>query len=387
MKHIYLDHAATTPTDPRVVEAMLPYFTEQFGNPSSIYSFSSEPKIAMEDARSRIAGMIGATEREIVFTSGGSESNNFALKGVAFARSDKGKHIITSNIEHHAVGEPCKFLESLGFEISYVPVDGNGLINPEDVQKTIRPDTILISIMQANNEIGTLQPIAEIGRIAKKAGVTFHTDAVQTFGHIPVNVNDLQVDLLSASAHKLYGPRGVGMLYIRKGTKLAPLIHGGDQERKRRASTENVPGIVGFGKAVEIAQNEMEAEYRRLTGIRDTFINDVPEKIPDVVLNGHPTQRLPNNINFSFQGLEGESMLLTLDMEGISVSTGSACTSSSLEASHVMLAIGRSHELAHGSLRFSLGRQTSTEDMQTVLEVLVRSIARLRMMSPLYKKS
>ena len=386
MKHIYLDHAATTATAPEVVEAMLPYFSEHYANPSSIYGFSRPARAAIESARAEIAELIGASSREIVFTSGGSESDNFAIKGVAFAKAHKGKHIITSAIEHHAVLEPCAFLKHIGYDVSYIPVDAYGIVDPDDVRRAIRPDTILISVMHANNEIGSLQPIGAIGEIAREHGVIFHCDAVQTFGHLPVDVEALNVDLLSASAHKLYGPKGIGMLYVRKGTPIKSLIHGGDQERKRRASTENTPGIVGFGKAVEMAKGEMADEAHRLAQLRDAFIKGISDHVPDALLNGHPTRRLPNNINFSFEGLEGESILLTLDMEGISVSTGSACTSSTLAASHVMLALDRSHELAHGSIRFSMGKATTQADMEYVLEVVIRSVERLRKMSPLYKK-
>ncbi|RKY51325.1 MAG: cysteine desulfurase NifS [Candidatus Neomarinimicrobiota bacterium] len=386
MKHIYLDNAATTATDPEVVDAMLPYFSEYYGNPSSIYSFSRKVKAAVEDARNIIASFIGANSKEIVFTSGGSESDNFALKGIAFANKQKGNSIITSSIEHHAVINPCKFLEKLGYEVIYLPVDSNGLINPDNVKNAITEKTILISVMHANNEVGTIQPIAEIGKIARENKIYFHTDAVQTFGHIPVNVDDLNVDLLSMSAHKLYGPKGIGALYIRKGTKITSLIHGGDQERKRRASTENVPAIVGFGKAVEIANTNMNNVAKRQTILRDKFINTIFDKIKDIQLNGHPTKRLPNNINISFKGIEGESIMLNLDMEGISASTGSACSSSSLKPSHVLLALGLSHELAHGSLRLSLGKHTKAEDIDYVIQVLPKVVEKLRAMSPLYKK-
>ncbi len=386
MKHIYLDNAATTATDPEVVDAMLPYFSEYYGNPSSIYSFSRKVKAAVEDARNIIASFIGANSKEIVFTSGGSESDNFALKGIAFANKQKGNSIITSSIEHHAVINPCKFLEKLGYEVIYLPVDSNGLINPDNVKNAITEKTILISVMHANNEVGTIQPIAEIGKIARENKIYFHTDAVQTFGHIPVNVDDLNVDLLSMSAHKLYGPKGIGALYIRKGTKITSLIHGGDQERKRRASTENVPAIVGFGKAVEIANTNMNNVAKRQTILRNKFINTIFDKIKDIQLNGHPTKRLPNNINISFKGIEGESIMLNLDMEGISASTGSACSSSSLKPSHVLLALGLSHELAHGSLRLSLGKHTKAEDIDYVIQVLPKVVEKLRAMSPLYKK-
>ena len=387
MRKIYFDYAATTPTAPEVVEAMIPYFTDKFGNPSSIHLFGQEGRAAIAEAREQVASLLGAKSKEIIFTSGGTESNNFAIKGVAYANEHKGNHIITSSIEHHAVIEPCEFLEKRGFDLTYLPVDKYGLVDPDDVKKAITDKTILISVMHANNEIGTIQPIAEIGKIAKERKIYFHTDSVQTFGHIPVDVDELNVDLLTMSAHKLYGPKGIGALYGRKGTRMTPFIHGGGQERNRRASTENVPGIVGFGKAVEIAKDEMDEEAKRLAILRDKLIESILEKIEHVRLNGHPTQRLPNNVNLSIEFLEGESMLLSLDMEGIAASTGSACSSSTLEASHVLLATGLSHELAHGSLRLTLGRYTSEEDIDYVLEVLPTIVERLRSMSPLYKES
>ena len=347
MRRIYLDYSATTPTHPEVVKAMLPYFTDVFGNPSSIHSYGQEAKGAIEEARVKVADFIGARDEEIIFTSGGTEADNFALKGVAFANESKGNHIITSSIEHHVVIEICKFLERRGFRVTYLPVDEYGLVDPGDVKKAITDKTILISVMQANNEMGTIEPIAEIGKIARDAGIYFHTDAVQTVGHIPVDVNELEVDLLAMSAHKLYGPKGVGALYIRKGTKLIPFMHGGDQERRRRASTENVPGIVGLGKATELAQQEMCKEAERLTYLRDQLIKGLLERIDHTCLNGHPLKRLPNNANVSVDFVEGESMLLNLDLEGICVSTGSACSSSSLEPSHVLLALGLSPEQAH----------------------------------------
>jgi len=385
MKRIYLDYAATTPTHPDVVKAMLPYFTEAFGNPSSIYSYGQEAKGAIEEARVKVASLISARGEEIVFTSGGTEADNFAIKGVAFANERKGNHIITSPIEHHAVTETCSFLKRRGFRITYLPVDGYGMVDPDDVRKAITDKTILISVMRANNEMGTIEPIAEIARIAREAGVYFHTDAVQAVGHIPVDVNELGVDLLSMSAHKLYGPKGVGALYIRKGTKLTPFMHGGEQERRRRASTENVPGTVGFGKAAELARQEMSKEAERLTSLRDRLVKGLLERIDHTHLNGHPIIRLPNNVNVSVDFVEGESMLLTLDLEGICASTGSACSSSSLEPSHMLLAIGLSHEQAHGSLRFSLGKWTTEEDIERVLDVLPGVVAKLRAMSPLSK--
>ena len=386
MKPIYLDYAATTPTDPAVVQAMIPYFHDAFGNPSAIYSYGQEAKSAVEKARSSVASLIGAREEEIVFTSGGTEADNFALKGIAFANQKKGNHIITSSIEHHAVLESCKFLGKMGFKITYLPVDHFGLIDPEQVKKAISDKTILISIMHANNEVGTIQPIIEISKIAREAGVYLHTDAVQTAGHIPIDVNQLGVDLLSISAHKLCGPKGVGALYIRKGTKLMTFMHGGGQERGRRASTENVPGIVGFGKAAELSAQEIDSEAERITRLRDKLIAGIQENVDHIHLNGHPLRRLPNNVNVSVEFVEGESMCLNLDMAGICISTGSACSSSSLEASHVLLAMGLDPVQAHGSLRFTLGKWTTEEEIDKVLEVLPRIVTKLRAMSPLVKK-
>jgi len=386
MKRIYLDNAATTPTDPRVVQAMLPYFTEVYGNPSSLHAFGQGAKHAIEEARYTVAAFIGTKPEEIVFTSGGTESNNFTIKGVALAMREKGNHIITSKIEHHAVLEPCHFLEKQGFKVTLIPVDEYGFVDPADVKKAITDKTILISIMHANNEIGTIEPVAEIGKLARSKGVYFHTDAVQTLGHLPINVDELNIDVLSASGHKLYGPKGVGILYVRKGVRMLPFMHGGDHEQGRRASTHNVPGIVGFAKAVELAKEEMGKEIEKLTFLRDKLMKGILDKVEFARLNGHPTQRLPNNVNVSISYVEGESMLLNLDMEGIACSTGSACTSSSLEPSHVLSAIGLSHELAHGSLRFSLGRQTSEDDIDYVLAVLPGIVGKLRSMSPLYKK-
>ncbi|MCX5845244.1 MAG: cysteine desulfurase NifS [Deltaproteobacteria bacterium] len=386
MKKIYLDNAATTLTDTRVLQAMLPYFTEVYGNPSSLHAFGQEAKHAIEDARYTVASFIGAKPEEIIFTSGGTESNNCAIKGIAYARRDKGNHIITSKIEHHAILEPCHFLEKQGFEITCLPVDEYGLVDPADVEKAITDQTILISIMHANNEIGTIQPINEIGKIARRKGIYFHTDAVQTLGHLPIDVNELNVDILIASGHKLNGPKGVGILYVKKGIRMLPFMHGGDQEQQRRASTHNVPGIVGFGKAVELAKEKMETEIEKLTYLRDTLIEGILSTIEFTRVNGHTVQRLPNNVNVSIAYVEGESMILNLDMERIACSTGSACTSSSLEPSPVLVAIGLSHELAHGSLRFSLGRQTSEDDINHVITVLPGIVAKLRSMSPLYKK-
>ncbi len=385
MKRIYLDHAATTPTDPEVVKAMLPYFADSFGNPSSVYSYGQEAKGAVEQARASVAELIGARSEEIVFTSGGTEADNFALKGVAFANEDKGKHIITTAIEHHAVLEVCKFLEKRGFRISYLPVDKYGLVAPDDVKKAITAKTVLISVIHASNEVGTIEPIEEIGRIAEEAGICFHSDAVQTVGHIPVDVNAVGVNLLSISAHKLYGPKGVGALYVRKGTRLVPLMQGGEQERRRRAGTENVSGIVGLGKAAEIAGQQMSGEAKRLRHLRDRLIEGLLETMEHIRLNGHPERRLPNNVNVSVDFVEGESVLLNLDLEGICASTGSACSSSSLKPSHALLALGLSPELAHGSLRFSLGWENTEEDVERVLEVLPGIVARLRAMSPFLK--
>lgn len=385
MRRIYLDHAATTPTHPEVVNAMLPCFTDAFGNPASIYSYGQEARGAVEESRTKVAELIGARSEEIVFTSGGTEADNFALKGIASANEHKGNHIITTSIEHHAVLEVARFLEKEGLRITCLPVDKCGLVDPGDVKKAITDKTILISVMHANNEMGTIEPVEEIGEIAREAGVYFHSDAVQTVGHIPVNVDRLKVDLLSISAHKLYGPKGVGALYVRKGTKLNSLVHGGEQERRRRAGTENVPGMVGLGKAVELAGQEISNETERLAALRDRLVRGLLAKIDHVRLNGHPTRRLPNNVNVSVDFVEGESMLLNLDLEGICASTGSACSSASLEPSHVLLALGLSPEQAHGSLRFTLGRENTEADIERVLEVLPGIVAKLRAMSPLLK--
>ena len=384
MKKIYLDYAATTPCDSEVIKAMQPYFFDKFGNPSSIHSFGQEAKKAIEDSREKLATFLGAKPEEIVFTSGGTESNNFAIEGVAYALEKKGNHIITTVIEHHAVTEACKFLEKRGFQVTYVGVDKFGLVNPADVKKAITDKTILISVMHANNEIGTIQPIAEIGKMAKESEIYFHTDAVQTVGHIPVNVNKVNADLLSLSAHKFYGPKGVGALYIRRGTRIERFLHGGDQEKGRRASTHNTSGIAGLGEAIELCQTKMDEEAKYQIRLRDRLIKEIKEKISEVYLNGHPTQRLPNNVNFSIKYIEGESILLNLDMLGIAASTGSACTSSSLEPSHVLLAIGLSHEIAHGSLRITLGRWTKEKDIEYLLEHLPQIVDKLRAMSPLY---
>ena len=387
MKKVYLDYAATTPVDPEVLAAMQPYFFEKFGNPSSLHAYGQEAKKAVEDSRQTLAEFINAKPEEIVFTSGGTESDNFALLGVAYALEKKGNHIITSVIEHHAVIEPAKLLEKRGFKVTYLSVDKDGLVSCDDLKKVITDKTILVSIMHANNEIGTLQPIARLAKIAKEKGIYFHTDAVQTVGHIPVNVDELNLDLLSLSAHKFYGPKGVGALYIRKGTHLETFMRGGDQERGRRASTHNTTGIVGLGKAIELCQKKIESEIRFQSALRDRLIREIPARIPEVRLNGHPLRRLPNNVNFSIKYIEGESMLLSLDMLGIACSTGSACTSSSLEPSHVLLAIGLDHETAHGSLRITLGRWTKESDIDYLLEKLPQVVQKLRAMSPLYEKA
>lgn len=385
-KTIYLDNAATTPLDGEVLQTMLPYLKEKYGNPSSIYSIGRESKKAIEEAREKVAFAIGAQSKEIFFTGSGTEADNWAIKGVAYANREKGNHIITSSIEHHAVLHTCQYLESDGFRVTYLPVDENGLVNPEDVRKAIGPDTILITIMFANNEIGTIQPIAEIGKIARENGVCFHTDAVQAAGNVKVNVEELNVDLLSISAHKFYGPKGVGMLYVKRGTKITSFIHGGAQERARRASTENVAGIAGMGKAIELAGEKLEAHAAKLKELRDRTIDEIYNKIPFVRLNGDRNQRLPGNVNFSFEFIEGESLLLMLDMKGIAASSGSACTSGSLDPSHVLLAIGLSHEIAHGSLRITFGKENTHEDVDYLMEVLPPIVERLREMSPLYEK-
>ena len=384
-KLIYLDNAATTKTAPEVVEAMLPYFSEHYGNPSSVYSLAGESKKAVTKAREIIAGALGAESNEIYFTAGGSEADNWALKATAESYKNKGNHIITTKIEHHAILHTCQWLETNGFEVTYLNVDENGVVKLEELKKAIRPTTILLSVMFANNEIGTIQPIKEIGEIAKKHGILFHTDAVQAFGQLPIHVDEYHIDMLSSSGHKLNGPKGIGFLYIRKGLKLRSLIHGGAQERKRRAGTENVPGIVGYGKAVERAIKTMEERTSKERELRDYLIDRVLREIPFTRLNGHRTGRLPNNANFSFQFIEGESLLIMLDMEGICGSSGSACTSGSLDPSHVLLAIGLPHEIAHGSLRLTLNEEVTTEDLDFVIENLKKIITRLRNMSPLYE--
>ena len=382
---IYLDNAATTKTSPEVVEAMLPYFTEHFGNPSSVYGFAAANKEVITKQRERIAEALGAKDNEIYFTAGGTESDNWALTAAAEAYESKGKHIITSKIEHHAVLHTCQYLEKRGYEVTYLDVDENGLVNPADVEAAIRPDTILVSVMFANNEIGTIQPIREIGEITRRKGVLFHTDAVQAFGQIPIQVDDCGIDMLSASGHKLNGPKGIGFLYIRKGVKIRSFIHGGAQERKRRAGTENVPGIVGLGKAAELAFKTMDERAAKETELRDYMIRRIEQEIPYCRLNGDRKKRLPNNVNFSFQFIEGESLLIMLDMKGICASRGSACTSGSRDPAHVLLAIGLPHEIALGSLRMTLGADTTKEDVDYVVDCLKEIVAQLRSMSPLYE--
>lgn len=384
-RFVYLDNASTTSTKKEVVDAMYPFFTESFGNPSSVYDFAAKNKKAVNDSRQTIADALHADVRDIYFTAGGSESDNWALIATAEAYENKGKHIITSKIEHHAILHTCDYLESRGFEITYIDVDENGILKLDELKKAIRPDTILISVMFANNEIGTIQPIKEIGEIAKEHDILFHTDAVQAFGQIPINVDELHIDMLSASGHKLHGPKGIGFLYIRKGLKLRSFIHGGAQERKRRAGTENVPGIVGLGKAVSIAVETMDERIKHETEVRDYMIEKIKKTIPYCRLNGDRTKRLPNNVNFSFQFVEGESLLIMLDMEGICASSGSACTSGSLDPSHVLLAIGLPHEIAHGSLRMTLSEETTIEDADYVIDKLQGIVAKLRSMSPLYE--
>ncbi len=383
MQRIYLDHAATTATDPMVVKEMEIYFSQKYGNPNSIHSFGQETRQAIEEARKKVAHLIGAEPSEIIFTSGGTEADNHAIKGVAWANQKKGKHIITSQIEHHAVLHSCRFLEKQGFKVTYLPVDKYGLIDPEELEKTINDQTILITIMHANNEIGTIEPIKEISEIARRRGIYFHIDAVQTVGHIPIKVKELGVDMLSMSGHKFYGPKGVGALYLKKGVKIFPLIDGGGQEKNRRASTENVPGIIGMGKAAELAEERLkQGEEDRIAIMRDKLIKGISERVENVHLNGHPTKRLPGNVNFCFEFVEGESILLNLDMEGIAASSGSACTSGSLEPSYVLLAIGLPHEIAHGSLRLSLGKENTEDEVDYVLEVLPQIIKKLRELSP-----
>ena len=384
-KYIYLDNAATTQVYPEVFEAMKPYFSEYYANPSSIYSFADEAKKAVDESRKAIADFIGARTEEIYFTAGGSESDNWAIKATARAYGDKGKHIITSKIEHHAVLHTCQELEKQGFEVTYLDVDENGIVLIDELKKAIRPDTILITIMTANNEIGTIEPIAEIGAIAKEHGILFHTDAVQAFAHIPMNVDEMNIDMLSASGHKFNGPKGVGFMYIRRGVKIGSFVHGGAQERQRRAGTHNVTGIVGMAKALELAKASMDERIAYETELRDYLIKRVTEEIPYSRLNGDRVKRLPNNANFCFRFIEGESMLILLDQNGICGSSGSACTSGSLDPSHVLLAIGLPHEIAHGSLRLTLSEKNTKEEIDFVVDKLKGIIERLRSMSPLYE--
>ncbi|MDK2816379.1 MAG: cysteine desulfurase [Moorella sp. (in: firmicutes)] len=387
MRRVYLDHSATTPVRPEVLDAMLPFLKEDaFGNPSTIYSYGREAKKALDEAREKVAGLIGARPEEIFFTSGGTEADNLALIGTATANEKKGRHIITSSIEHHAVLHTAQYLMRLGFKVTFLPVTPEGLVRVEDVEEAITPETILISVMHVNNEVGTIQPIKEIGQLARERGIIFHTDAVQSVGKIPVNVDELNVDLLSASSHKIYGPKGVGCLYIRKGTRINPILHGGAQERKRRPGTENMPGIVGFGRAAELAGQELPQEMKRLQALRDKLIDGIMNRIEDVQLNGDREKRVATNANFSFRYVEGESLLLSLDMKGICASSGSACTSGSLDPSHVLLAMGIPHEVAHGSVRMTLGRDNTEADIDYVLEVMPEIVARLRAMSPLYNR-
>jgi cysteine desulfurase len=383
---IYMDHAATTPLREEVFAAMEPWLREQFGNPSTLYSLGGHAAQAMEEARARVAANLGAQPDEIFFTAGGTESDNWAIKGVADGQSNKGRHIITSSVEHHAVLETLEFLQKRGYEVTTVPVDQYGQVDPEDVRKALRPDTILITIMHANNEVGTIQPLAEIGTIAREAGIALHTDAVQSVGKLPIDVNALNVDMLALSAHKFYGPKGVGALYIRKRVRVTPLLHGGGQERRRRAGTHNVAGIIGLAKALDLAVEEMAAEAERESSMRDRLWAGIEERISDVALNGHPSNKLAGLLNFRVEGIEGEAMILCLDMNGVSVSSGSACTTGSLEPSHVLLAMGIPAELAHGSLRISLGRDNTELDVDYFLDVFPPVVSRLREMSPVYNK-
>ena len=385
-KHIYMDYAATTYVKPEVLAEMTPYFTEYFGNPSRVHSYARETKKAMDHAREQIAEAIGAMPSEIFFTSGATESDNWAIKGMAYAHQKKGKHIVTTKIEHHAVLHACETLEKEGFRVTYLDVDEYGLVTPEQVKQVICDDTILVSVMFANNEIGTIEPIREIGAVCREKGVVFHTDAVQAFGAIPIQVDEMNIDMLSITGHKLYGPKGTGALYIRKGIILKNLIDGGAQERGKRAGTENIAGIVGLGKAAQLAQAQMKENAQRLTALRDRLIQGLLQQIPETRLNGHPTKRLPNNVNVCFRYIEGESLLLLLDRAGIAGSSGSACTSGSLDPSHVLLAIGLPHEIAHGSLRLTLGASTTEEDVDYAIECLKNIVSRLREMSPLYHK-
>ncbi len=385
-KSIYLDNSATTPLKREVLDAMLPYLTEHYGNPSSIYKIGREAKAAIEDARKKVADAIGADAKEIFFTGCGTEADNWAIKGIAQSKAKLGRHIISSKIEHHAVLHTLESLEKQGYEVTYLDVDEYGKISLDDLKSAIRPDTILITIMTANNEVGTIEPIAEIGKIAKENNIVFHTDAVQAIGSIDIDVSGMNIDMLSLSAHKFGGPKGIGALYVRNGLRPAVFMHGGAQERARRAGTENVASIVGLGKAIELATTNLEEKTAKIRAMRDKLIKEIPEKIPYVKLNGHPADRLPGNVNFSFNFIEGESLLLMLDLNGIAASSGSACTSGSLDPSHVLLALGLPHEIAHGSLRLSIGEVNTDDDIDYVLEVLPTIVQRLRDMSPLYEK-
>lgn len=384
-KIIYLDNAATTKVDHEVLEAMLPYFEQVYGNASSIYRFAGQAKKAVDDAREVVADYLGAKPKEIYFTAGGSESDNWALKATAYAKKDKGRHIITSKIEHHAILHTCQYLEKQGFEVTYLDVDENGVVKLDELKNAIREDTILISIMFANNEIGTIEPIKEIGKIAHEKGIIFHTDAVQAYGHVPINVDELGIDILSASGHKINGPKGVGIMYLRDTVKIGSFIHGGAQERGRRAGTHNTPGIVGFAKATEVAVKKLEKRHEYESALRDYLIERIENEVPYAKLNGHRTDRLSNNVNFSFRFIEGESLLIMLDQKGICASSGSACTSGSLDPSHVLLAIGLPHEIAHGSLRLTLSDETTKEEIDYVVEQIKFVVDRLRSMSPLYE--
>lgn len=384
MKRVYMDNAATTALRRDVLDAMMPYLTDIYGNPSSLHYFGQEAHKAVENARHQVASALNAEDNEIVFTGCGTEADNMALKGIAEKYQSKGKHIITSSVEHHAILHTCEYLEKHGFEVTYLPVDEYGMVKAEQVRDAIRSDTILVSIMFANNEVGTIMPIKEIGAVCREKGVFFHTDAVQAVGHLAIDVKAMNIDLLSLSAHKLHGPKGVGALYIRKGIVVPPLLHGGAQERRKRAGTENVAGIVGLGKAIEIACSDIEGTSKRMCYLRDKLINGIEASIPEVKLNGHRTERLPGNVNFSIKYIEGESILLMLDINGIAASSGSACTSGSLDPSHVLLAMGMPHETAHGSLRLTLGDDTTEDDIDYVLEVLPEIVVKLRKMSPLY---
>jgi len=387
MRKVYLDHNATTPVHPQVLEAMLPYYKGKFGNPSSIHESGRVAKTALEEAREEVAKLFNCSPYEIYFTSGGTEADNLAIKGVAFANKNKGKHIITSSVEHHAVLESCKYLKREGYEITPLPVDRFGLVNPEDLKKNIREGTILITIMHVNNETGTIEPLQELARIAEEKDVYFHTDAVQSAGKIPIDVEKLPIDLASISGHKIYGPKGVGAIYIRKGTRISPLSHGGHHERSRRAGTENIPGIVGLGEAVKIALKDMDKHNKHLKNLTETFFKKLRETVKDVQLNGHPEKRIASTLNISFKGIEGESIILSLDMKGVSVASGSACTSGSLEPSHVLSAMDIEPAVAQSSIRFGFGRENTTEDVDYVISVLPQIIQRLRSMSPIYAQS